>query len=116
MEFKELALRTREEIEQELDKICPYPDDSANPGEVDHVLTERAEIRKSIRSYQIEALLDGKLTVDQVVDQVHSEDQNENLDIDRIHRGLLENALEEFKKGKDRSEIIEETFNALELL
>lgn len=116
MELKELALRTREEIEQELDKICPYPDDSANPGEEDHVLEERAEFRKSIRRYQVEALLDGKLTVDQVVDQVHSEDQDENLDLDGIHRDILEKALEEFKEGKNRSEIIEETFNALELL
>ena len=116
MELKELALRTREEIEQELDKICSYPDHPANPGELDYVLTERAEIRKSIRSYQIEALLDGKLTVDQVVDQVHSEDPNENLDLDGIHRDILEKALEEFKEGKDRSEIIEETFYALELL
>ena len=40
MDIKELALRTREEIDQELDKICPYPDDSANPGELDYVLTE----------------------------------------------------------------------------
>lgn len=116
MELKELALRTREEIEQELDKMCPLPEDSQNPDEYDQVFEKRVEIRKSILRLQVEALLDGKLTVDQVVDQIHSEEPNENLDIDRIHRDILEKALEEFKEGKDRSEIIEETFNALELL
>ena len=42
--------------------------------------------------------------------------QDEDLDIDGIHRGILERALEKLKEGKDRSEIIEETVDALELL
>lgn len=116
MDLKELALRTREEIDQELNKMCQLPDVPQNPDEYDQVFEKRVEICNRILRYQVEALLDGKLTVDQVVDQVHSEDPNENLDIDRIHRDILEKALEEFKEEKDRSEIIEETFNALELL
>ena len=114
MELKELALRTREEIEQEIDKICPYPGDSANPGELDYVLTERAEIRKSIRSYQIEALLDGKLTVDQVVDRQHV--NGDGPYEDELHRKCLKEALEDLKKGRDREDIITETERFLELI
>jgi hypothetical protein len=43
---------------------------------------------------RIEALLDGKLTVDQVVEQEHEEGCDEDLDLDGIHRGILERALE----------------------
>jgi hypothetical protein len=114
MNLEELALCTREEFEQELNKLCPDPTDDMNPGEYDAALEERVRIQRDVKWLRIEALLDGKLTVDQVVDQEHSED--ENLDLDGIHRGILERALEKLKEGEDRSEIIEETFNALELL
>jgi len=51
-----------------------------------------------------------------VVEQESSGYQDEDLDIDGIHRGILERALEKLKDGKDRSEILEETVDALELL
>ncbi len=114
MELEKYVLCTREEFEQELNKLCPDPTDDMNPGEYDAALEERVRIQRDVKWLRIEALLDGKLTVDQVVDQEHSED--ENLDLDGIHRGILERALEKLKEGEDRSEIIEETFNALELL
>ena len=116
MEFEELALCTREEFEQELNKMCPYPTDDMNPGEYDAVFEERVKARNGIKWSRIEALLDGKLTVDQVVEQESSGYQDEDLDIDGIHRGILERALEKLKEGKDRSETIEETVDALELL
>ena len=52
----------------------------------------------------------------QVVEQESSGYQDEDLDIDGIHRGILERALEKLKEGKDRSEILEETVDALELI
>lgn len=110
MKLEELALCTREEFEQELNKLCPEPTDNMDPGEYDAMLEERARIRRIIKRMRIEALLDGKLTVDQVVDQEHDEDH----DIDGIHRDILEKALKEFNEGKNRNGIIEETFNALE--
>jgi hypothetical protein len=58
---------------------------------------------------------DGKLTVDQVVEQEHTEYHGDDIDYDEIHRGILERALEKFKEGEDRSEIIEDTVEALEL-
>ena len=116
MTLEELALCTREEFEQELKKLCPYPTDKMNPGEQDAMVEEGTRIRRNIKRLRIEALLDGKLTVDQVVDQEHSGEKDEHLDLDRIHRGILEKALEKLKEGKDRGEIIEETFSALELL
>ena len=51
-----------------------------------------------------------------MVEQESSGYQDEDLDIDGIHRDILEKALEKLKEGKDRSEIIEETVDALELL
>lgn len=108
MELKELALCTREEFEQELNKLCPDSMDM-NPGEYDATYNERVRIRNCIMRLRIEALLDGKLTVDQVVDQEHSEDK----DLDGIHRGILEKALKKRKEGKDRSDIVEEALNAL---
>ena len=114
MELKELALCTREKFEQELNRMCP--DNSTDPGEYDAVFEERVRIRSSVKWYRIEALLDGQLTVDQVVDQEHEEDDDEYLDLDGIHRGILERALEKLKEGKNREEIINETFDALELL
>ena len=116
MTLEELALCTREEFEQELNRMCPCSLDDLNPGEYDAAFAERVRIRESIKWLRIEALLDGKLTVDQVVDQEHEEYGDEDLDIDGIHRGILEKALENLKEGKERSEIIEETFDALELL
>ena len=116
MELEELVLCTREEYEQELNKLCPEPTDDMNPGEHDAAIEEEVRIRRRVKRSRIEALLDGKLTVDQVVDQEHSENQDEGLDLDGIHRDILEKALENLKEGKERSEIIEETFDALELL
>ena len=109
MELEKLALCTREEFEQELNKLCPDPTDDMNPGDKDAKNEERERIRESIKRLRIEVMLDGKLTVDQVVDQEHSEDK----DLDGIHRGILEKALKKLKEGKDRSDIVEETLNAL---
>ena len=114
MKQEKLALCTSEEFEQELNKMCPYPTDDMNPGEYDAAFEERVRARNGIKWSRIEALLDGKLTVDEVVEQEHEDD--DELDIDGIHRGILERALEKLKEGKDRSEIIEETIDALELL
>lgn len=116
MELEKLALCTREEFEKELNKLCPEPTDDMNPGEYDAAIEEIVKIMRRVKRLRIEALLDGKLTVDQVVDQEHSENQDDDLDLDGIHRDILEKALENLKEGKDRNEIIEETFNALELL
>ena len=116
MELEEFALCNREEFEQEFNKLCPEPTDDMNPGEKDAALEERVRIMRSVKRLRIEALLDGKLTVDQVVDYEHEEGGDEDLDLDGIHRGILEKALEKLKEGKERSEIIEETFDALELL
>ena len=114
MKLKELALCTREKFEQELNRMCP--DNSMDPGEYDAVFEERVRIRSCVKWHRIEALLDGKLTVDQVVDQEHEEDDDEYLDLDGIHRGILERALEKLKEGKKREDIINETLDALELL
>ena len=116
MKLEELALCTREEFEQELNKMCPYPTDDMNPGEYDAAFEKRVRARNGIKWSRIEALLDGKLTVDQVVEQESSSYQDEVLDTDGIHRGILERALEKLKDGKDRSEILEETVDALELI
>ena len=116
MELEELALCTREEFEQELNKMCPYPTDGMYPGEYDAAFEKRVRARNGIKWSRIEALFDGKLTVDQVVEQESSGYQDEDLDIDGIHRGILEKALEKLKEGKDRSEILEETVDALELI
>ena len=116
MTLEELALCTREEFKKEFNRMCPSPTDDMDPGEYDAAFEERVRIRRSVKWLRIEALLDGKLTVDQVVDQEHEEDDDEDLDLDGIHRGVLEKALEKLKEGKDRDEIIEETVDALELL
>ena len=104
MKLEELALCTREEFEKELNKLCPNPTDDMNPGEYDAAFNERVRIRESIKRARIEALLDGKLTVDQIADQ------EEDL------RGFFEKVLGKLKEGKDRREIVEETVNILELL
>ena len=116
MEQKNLALCTREEFEKELDKMYPCSLDGMNPGEFDAAFEERVRVRNNIKWARIEALLDGKLTVDQVVEQEHTEYHGDDIDYDEIHRGILERALENLKDGKDRNEIIEETFEALEKL
>jgi hypothetical protein len=114
MEQIKLTLCNREEFEQELDKLCPSPTLDMNPGDYDAAIAERASIRKDTIWDRIEALLDGKLTVDQVVEQEHDED--EEIYLDGIHRGILERALEKFKEGVDRHEIIEDTVESLELI
>ena len=114
MKQEKLALCTSEEFEQELNKLCPSPTLDMNPGDYDAAISERASIRKDTMWDRIEALLDGKLTVDQVVEQEHEE--NEELDLDGIHRGILEKALEKFKEGADRHDIIEDTVESLELI
>ena len=108
MTLKELAFCTREEFEKELNNLCPNPTDNMNSGEYDTAFAERVRIRESIKRWRIEALLDGKLTVDQIADQ--ERDGDEDL------RGFFEKVLEKFKEGKDRDEIIEETVNILELI
>ena len=108
MTLEELALCTREEFEKELNKLCPNPTDNMNPGEYDAAFAERVRIRESIKRLRIEALLDGKLTVDQIADQ--ERDGDEDL------RGFFEKVLKKLKEGKGRSEIIEETVNILELI
>ena len=115
MELKELALCTREKFEQELNRMCPNSN-CMDPGEYDTVFEERVRIRSSVKWYRIEALLDGNLTIDQVVDKEHDENDDEFLDSDGIHRGILEKALEKLKEGKDRGDIIDETVDALEFL
>ena len=108
MTLEELALCTREEFEKELNKLCPNPTDNMNPGEYDAAFAERVRIRESIKRLRIEALLDGKLTVDQIADQ--ERDGDEDL------RGFFEKVLKKQKEGKNRREIVEETVNILELI
>lgn len=115
MNLEELALCTREEFEKQLNKMCP-DSNSMDPGEYDAVFSERVRIRNSIKRLRIEALLDGKLTVDQVVVQEHTDGNDEDLDLDGIHRGSLEKALERLKAGEDRSVIISDTLYAMEML
>ena len=114
MKQEKLALCTSEEFEQKLDKLCPSPTLDMNPGDYDAAIAERASIRKDTMWDRIEALLDGKLTVDEVVEQEHEDD--DELDIDGIHRGILESALEKYKEGGDRYEIIGDTVEFLELI
>ena len=114
MELKELALRTREEIEQELDKICKLPENPENADEVDRALEKRVEIRKSILRLQVEALFDGKLTIDQVVALQHM--GNAEKDVDVLRRKCLEGTLDKLKEGKNRENILDETVNYLNLL
>ena len=108
MTLEELALCTREEFEKELNKLCPNPTDDMNPGEYDAAFNERVRIRESIKRARIEALLDGKLTVDQIADQERDEDED--------LRGFFEKVLKKQKEGKNRREIVEETVNILELI
>ena len=68
MKLEEFALCTREEFEQELNKMCP-DSKCKNPGD----------------------------------------------DLDGMNRGALKGALERLKAGDDRSEIIDDIFNDMEL-
>ena len=111
MELEKLALLTREEIEKGINKMCPYPANPENAYEVDTVLRERVNIRQSLKRLQIEALLDGKLTVDQVLEQQYSED-----DEGGIGRNTLEDAIKEVKEGGSRYEVVERIFEYMELL
>ena len=111
MELEKLALLTREEIEKEINKMCPYPTNPENAYEVDTVLRERVNIRQSLKRLQIEALLDGKLTVDQVLEQQYSED-----DEGGIGRNTLEDAIKEVKEGGSKYEVVERIFEYMELL
>ena len=111
MELEELALLTREEINKEINKMCPYPANSANLYEEERVLRKRVNIRQSLKRLQIEALLDGKLTIDQVLEQNYSED-----DEGGIGRGTLEDAIKEVEEGGNRYEIVERLFEYMDLL
>ena len=111
MELEELALRTRKEIEKEINKMCPYPANPENLYEEERVMRERVNIRQSLKRLQIEAMLEGKLTVDQVLEQQYSED-----DEWVIGRGSLENAIKEVKEGRSRYEVVDELFEYMELL
>ena len=64
-----------------------------------------------MRRLQIEALLDGKLTVDQVLEQQYSED-----DEGGIGRNTLEDAIKEAEEGGNRYEIVDRICNYMELL
>ena len=114
MKLEELALCTREEFEQEFNKMCP-DSKCKNPADYDAVFAERVSIRRSVKRLRVEALLDGNLTVDQVVAQEHVDGNDKDLDIDGIRRRSLEKALIRLKAGDDRSEIIDDTFDAMEL-
>jgi hypothetical protein len=114
MKLEDLALCTREEFEQQLNKMR-LDSKCKNPGDYDAVFAERASIRRSVKRLRIEALLDGKLTVDQVVDQEHVDGNDEYLDLDGMNRGALEETLKRLNAGEDRTEIIDETFDAMEL-
>lgn len=92
-------------------KMCPYPANPENAYEVDTVLRERVNIRQSLKRLQIEALLDGKLTVDQVLEQQYSED-----DEGGIGRNTLEDAIKEVKEGGSKYEVVERIFEYMELL
>lgn len=115
MELKELALLTREEIEKEINKMCPYPANPENAYEVDTVLRERVNIRQSLMNLQVEALLDGKLTIEQVVAQMHTEQHDDDLDLDDVHWAILKHALDELKEGKDRWDVVNKAVDELEM-
>ena len=117
MELEELAMLTREEIEKEIYRRYPDPIDDPHGFKYDIVLKNRFNLRVAISYLQIGALLDGKLTIDQVVEQNHDPNADPEIDLDGIHRDLLEQALLDWKEGnKSRQRIIEETDHYLSLL
>lgn len=117
MELQELALRSRDEIEQEIHRIYPDPTDRLYANDFDEAMEKRIEMRESIYRLQIEALLDGRLTVEQVVAQHHNP-YSEMCDIeDDTNRNLLWQALIDQQNGeKSRFEIVEDTAYHLDLL
>ena len=117
MELEELALLTREEIVKEIYRRYPDPTGPTHADAYDQALEKRVRLRETISKLQIAALLDGKLTIDQVVEQNHSPYDDPELDTDGVHRSVLEQALQDWKEGvKSREEIIEETDYYLGLL
>ena len=117
MELEELAMLTREEIEKEIYRRYPDPIDDPHGFKYDIVLKNRFNLRVAISYLQIGALLDGKLTIDQVVEQNHSPYDDPELDTDGVHRSVLEQALQDWKEGvKSREKIIEETDYYLSLM
>ena len=117
MELEELALLTREGIEKEIYRRYPDPTGPTHADAYDQASERRVRLRETISKLQIGALLDGKLTIDQVVEQNHDPNANPKLDLDGIHRSLLENALQDLLEGvKTREAIIEETCHNLDLL
>lgn len=117
MDYEQLALLTREEIEKEIYSRYPDPTDDPHGFLYDIVLENRFHLREIISRLQIGALLDGKLSIDQVVEQNHSPYDDPELDTDGIHRSVLEQALQDQQEGvKSREKIIEETDYYLSLL
>lgn len=117
MDYEHLALLTREEIEKEIYSCYPDPIDDPHGFMYDIILESRFHLREIISKLQIGALLDGKLTIDQVVEQNHSPHDDPELDTDGVHRSVLEQALEDWREGvKSRERIIEETDYYLSLL
>ena len=114
MELEELALLTREEIVKEIYRRCPDPTGPTHADAYDQASEKRARLRETISKLQIGALLDGKLTIDQVVEQNHSPYDDPVIDTDSIHRNLLKQALEDLQEGvKSREVIIEEACHNL---
>ena len=90
--------------------LAMYPGNPKNAYEEDTILRERVNIRQSLKRLQIEALLDGKLTIDQVLEQNNSED-----DEGGIGRGTLEDAIKEVEEGDSKYEVVERIFEYMEL-
>lgn len=119
MELEELILLTREEIEKEIYRRYPDPTGPTHADAYDQASERRVRLREIISRLQIEAFLDGKLTVEQVVEQHHDPNENPMLayDPDSIHRETLEQGLQDLKEGiKSRDEIINEIYQCLDLL
>ena len=114
MKLEELALLTREEIEKEIYRRYPDPTGPTHADAYDQAAEKRVRLRETISQLQIAALLDGKLTIDQVVEQNHSPYDDPELDTDGVHRSILEQALQDWKEDKkSRNIIIEETCHNL---
>ncbi len=110
MELQDLALCTHDEIEQEIHRIYPDPPNQHYNDEFDQAMEKRIELRETIYHLQIEALLDGRLSIDQVVAQHHNPFSDMSELIDDINRDLLKQALNDLKTGvKSRYEIVKDT-------
>ncbi len=117
MELNELALLSRDEIEQEIHRRFPDPKGRSYADELDQAMEKRIDLRETIYRLQVEALLDGKLTVDQVVDQHHNP-YSEDWELeDYLNRTILQQALQHFQDGLiDRDEIVDDTVYHLDLV